>query len=542
MFEPGDIIDRNYQVIERLAMGGAGVTYLVKALDDDGAMSGPHMALKLLFTARDHGAYLRRLSTEAQILQELQHPNIVKYLGFVHRTGQSPYLLTHFEEGGSLLDYMRRAGKFSIGDAVSIGRQVCWALEKGHAQGIIHRDLKPENLLLAEHPQPGESPIIRVADFGIAKVTGSLNSGLTRAGAFVGTPQYAAPEQFLGDPASDKADVYALGAVMAFLMTARPLVKDAHLLASEDVYTQLLDALPPVIVHAQEPEEDVQRINEILACAMACEPGDRCGVRDLDRMLANFLDGKEPLAPVMAVSEQRPQANIPLSIFSDDGKGGSAAHIHNVQASPTPTLRDEWKETDGPHSPGAPAEAQDSRIADRTSSEKDDAGRAGVRLFLFGTLGVVVLGFAGWLFAIDFIEQQFSEQQEPTTEIATESIEQEVEPTVLSEEEAPPVSPPPPDPPKVIDAVRNPSLGEKARAAALRAFKRNAQPIRRMCPAAVGKRIAIEVEVSKSGRISWARPLDRSRPEFKCVTDNMRRVKSGSRLKMATKVRLHVEP
>ena len=97
----GDVIDRNYEVIERLAFGGAGVTYLVRALDDQGHMSGPKMALKLLLASRDHGAYLRRLSTEAQILQELHHPNIVEYLGFVHRTGHSPYLLTAFEEGGN---------------------------------------------------------------------------------------------------------------------------------------------------------------------------------------------------------------------------------------------------------------------------------------------------------------------------------------------------------------------------------------------------------------------------------------------------------
>ena len=165
MYGAGDVIDRNYKVLERLALGGAGITYLVKALDEQGEVTGQRMALKLLFASRDHGSYLRRLSTEAQILQELQHPNIVRYLGFVHRTGHSPYLLTHFEEGGSLLDYMRDAGTLSMRDTASVGRQVCWALAKGHPQGIIHRDLKPENLLLAERPRAGESPIVRVADF-----------------------------------------------------------------------------------------------------------------------------------------------------------------------------------------------------------------------------------------------------------------------------------------------------------------------------------------------------------------------------------------
>jgi serine/threonine protein kinase len=148
MYQPGDVIDRTYRVSRRLALGGAGVTYLVRALGEKDEETGPWIALKLLFANRDHGAYLRRLSTEAAILQELHHPNIVGYLGFVHRTGQSPYLLTQFEEGGSLLDHMKRVGTMSVRCAAAVGRQVCLALEKGHAQGITHRDLKPENLLL----------------------------------------------------------------------------------------------------------------------------------------------------------------------------------------------------------------------------------------------------------------------------------------------------------------------------------------------------------------------------------------------------------
>ncbi len=196
MYGPGDMIDRTYRVSRRLAMGGAGVTYLVRSVGDDGNESGPQIALKLLFARRDSGAYLRRLATEAQIIQELHHPNIVEYLGFVHRTGQSPYLLTRFEEGGSLLDHMKRVGTMGVREAAAVGRQVCMALEKGHMQGITHRDLKPENLLLCENTPKGGVPNIRVADFGIAKVTGSIGAGLTRMGAFVGTPQYAAPEQY----------------------------------------------------------------------------------------------------------------------------------------------------------------------------------------------------------------------------------------------------------------------------------------------------------------------------------------------------------
>jgi len=545
MFEPGDVIDRNYQVVERLAMGGAGVTYLVRALDDDGEASGPKIALKLLFTARDHGAYLRRLSTEAQILQELQHPNIVQYLGFVHRTGNSPYLLTQFEEGGSLLDHMRRVGTFGVRDAVSVGRQVCWALEKGHAQGIIHRDLKPENLLLESVTLPGEAPIIRVADFGIAKVSGSLASGLTRAGAFVGTPQYAAPEQFVGDPASDKADVYALGAVMVFMLTARPLVPDAHTLASEDVYTRLLDALPPRVQCEKDSPEDNRRINQILVRAMAVDPDERCSVGELDHMLAALLEHRDPQAPVMSLSVETPAASIPLSVFSGDDGGLTVSGLvgADIVANPTPTVRDPAIEVEE-YTPSMPASPEDPAPSDEAPQTSRPSGVLGLKLFLVATvlaaMGLGAFGLMMW---------EVPEAGSDPTAQETNPAVIEPEPVVTETLDTVDDSLPPEEPagvervvPEVLDAVRNPEKGVEARRAAERAFKRNAQVIRKNCPAAIGKRIEIETVVSANGRIQWARPLNTRRSAYTCVTDNMKQVKSGSRLKMATKVRLYIRP
>ena len=287
--QPGDLIDRTYRVICLLAFGGAGVTYRVRAIDDDGEMVGPDIALKLLFVSRDHGSYVRRLATEAQILQELHHPNIVEYMGFVHRTGQSPYLLTRYEAGGSLLDHLKRAGTMSVRDAAHVGRQVCHALAKGHALGITHRDLKPENLLITAQTQAGDRPNVRVADFGIAKVAGSLGDGITRMGAFVGTPQYAAPEQFLGEPASPSSDVFSLGAVMIYAMTARPLVPDAARMDPADAHRALVEALPPSILRPSDSAEDCAAINAILERAMAPDPARRCSVEALDAMLSDLL-------------------------------------------------------------------------------------------------------------------------------------------------------------------------------------------------------------------------------------------------------------
>jgi|GEM_PF-2172019 len=315
MYQSGDIIDRTYRVSRRLALGGAGITYLVRELGDDDEETGPWIALKLLFANRDSGAYLRRLATEAQILQTLHHPNIVEYLGFVHRTGQSPYLLTQFEEGGSLIDHMKRVGTMGVRETAAVGRQICLALEKGHAQGIIHRDLKPENLLLRNKTAKGAVPEIRVADFGIAKVEGGIGAAMTRMGAFVGTPQYAAPEQFLGAPASDKADVYSLGAVMVFLMTGRPLVPKAHTMATEDVYATLETLMPPGIQRQSDSPEDCEAMNRILGLCMAMDPAHRSSVAEVGRLLGGLTDPSQsglvdadfqPSAPTILPPTARP--------------------------------------------------------------------------------------------------------------------------------------------------------------------------------------------------------------------------------------------
>ena len=178
------------------------------------------------------------------------------------------------------------------------------------------------------------------------------------------------------------------------------------------------------------------------------------------------------------------------------------------------------------------------------------------------TLAIVVLGFVGWLAFLSWSDQSTKRPNGLlVAEVTEEKVIAVIDPTEVSSvpepasqedekqedvvEEASPAtsSPEPTAPPvEIVDAVSKPHLGENARNAASRAFKRNAQVIRRLCPAAVGKRIGVEAVVGKSGRISWAVPLNRSRPEYKCVADNMRRVNSGSRLKKATKVRLYVEP
>jgi hypothetical protein len=305
VYDAGDVIDRHYRVIRRLATGGAGIAYLAREIDSDGAEIDLDLAVKVLYASRDQGSYLRRLSQEAQILQELAHPHIVEYRGFVHRTGHSPYLVTRFEHGGSLLDHLRRRGGISIRETAAIGVQVLQALERAHEKGVVHRDLKPENVLLEEVAQPDAVPVIRVADFGIAKISGGFSDRLTRVGAFVGTPQYAAPEQFDGLQPTPATDVFAVGGMIYFCLHKQPLLPFADRISPEDARELLVSRLPPRLKVVGEQPEMIRAMEDALSGAMALEPQDRITVRKLEGMLEAITRGErlEQTVPTMVPVE-----------------------------------------------------------------------------------------------------------------------------------------------------------------------------------------------------------------------------------------------
>ncbi len=319
IFEAGEIIDRHYRVQRRLATGGAGVTYLAAEVEPETKEEACDLAVKVLWATRDHGSYLRRLSQEAQILQELAHPHIVEYRGFVHRTGHAPYLVTRFEHGGSLYDHVRRRKRLSLRETASIGRQVLEALGRAHQAGVIHRDLKPENVLLQDIPAPGTHPHIFVADFGIAKVQGLFSDGLTRVGAFVGTPQYAAPEQFDGLPPEPATDVFATGAMLYFCLQGQPMLPLANRLPPEDARELLIQKLPPKLVLPDEKPEQVQAVEQVLEASMAEDPGQRITVREMHGMLEAIEHGTFLLRPTRTAVPERSRTFQGDFLFTEDG-------------------------------------------------------------------------------------------------------------------------------------------------------------------------------------------------------------------------------
>jgi serine/threonine protein kinase len=192
---------------------------------------GPDRDVALKVVKRDDAVPTgrARFRDEASILARLRHPNIVTLYDFVEADdadGGVDYLAMELVEGVGLDELMRERGRLPWRQACSIAAQIASALDHAHGRGVVHRDLKPANIAILE--ESGDDVVVRVLDFGVAKLMGPVNArNRTRPGFVVGTPAYMAPEQERGE-VKPSIDVYALGvltyeAVVGKLPTGGPV-------------------------------------------------------------------------------------------------------------------------------------------------------------------------------------------------------------------------------------------------------------------------------------------------------------------------------
>ena len=152
------------------------------------------------------GTIGQRFEREAEILQQLRHPNIVRFLAWGKFRGTS-YIAMEYVQGETVEKVILDRGHLPWREVVELGIQICEALHYAHEHGVVHRDLKPSNLMVTADGK------IKLADFGIAKDLDA--TALTATGRTLGTAAYMSPEQIRGTPAvSHKTDLYALGVVL----------------------------------------------------------------------------------------------------------------------------------------------------------------------------------------------------------------------------------------------------------------------------------------------------------------------------------------
>lgn len=203
----------SFKLVGYAGEGSYGVVFV--AVRAYGKQINVKYALKILTFAENDISSLEKenFRNEGWILQNLFHPNIVRWCGVGRRWGIN-YLVCEFVEGGSLADALSSLnGPLPPGYSAQLMQKVANAVAYAHGQNIIHRDLKPGNILLTKDGEP------KVADFGTAKYVEDFQGTMT--GEFKGTLAFMAPEQVYNKPTA-KSDIYSLGATFYNLLTGRP--------------------------------------------------------------------------------------------------------------------------------------------------------------------------------------------------------------------------------------------------------------------------------------------------------------------------------
>ncbi|MBY0491817.1 MAG: serine/threonine-protein kinase [Gemmatimonadaceae bacterium] len=200
-----------YELLRELGQGGMATVYLARDV-----RHAREVAIKVLHPELAAVLGAERFLSEIRTTASLQHPHILPLFDSGEAAGQLFYVMP-FVDGETLRSRLEREKQLPIADAVLLAREVADALQYAHDRGVIHRDIKPENILL----QGGHA---LVADFGIAlAVTNAGGARMTQTGLSLGTPQYMAPEQAMGERTIDaRADVYALGAVTYEMLAGEP--------------------------------------------------------------------------------------------------------------------------------------------------------------------------------------------------------------------------------------------------------------------------------------------------------------------------------
>ena len=331
-------------LLERL-VGVGGMAAVFRARDE---RLGRVVALKLL--TGDEGVR-RRFAREARAVAAVDHPHIIP----VYEAGEAGgvlFIAMRFVAGDDLRVVVRREGSLQPRRAAAFISPVASALDAAHGVGLVHRDVKPANMLV--DVGPGRPAHVYLSDFGLARGMLSVG-GLTGAGQFLGTPDYAAPEQVSGRFVDGRADQYALGCVAYTLLSGSlPFEREEPMAA---LYAHLY-APPPRVTSVRPDLPDA--VDQVLARALAKAPEERygsCGA--FADALRNAL-GVEPYdssgpgrppaqACVVALAAPGGQRTV-TAVSAGAGARGTAVPDGRVRATPvasraaatTPTAVGTW--------------------------------------------------------------------------------------------------------------------------------------------------------------------------------------------------------
>jgi serine/threonine-protein kinase len=283
---------------------------------------GRRCAIKLLHGGADSARSRQRFAREARLLARLEHENIVGLSDAGEDDVHGQYLVLEFIRGTTLRDAMVSFSGAPARSVLGIVRQLSRGLGHAHAAGIVHRDLKPENVMLAEHADG--TPLVKILDFGVARLCDGNEATITSTGAALGTAAYMAPEQARGDRDVDqRVDVYALGVIVyEALSGTRPFDGTSY----NETLFQILTK-PHVALHALRRDLPAE-VCAVVERALSKERTQRFdGVEDFARAFSEALCDGSPGDPASSLETQEMSGETRALSLAEPSpvKGGSVA-------------------------------------------------------------------------------------------------------------------------------------------------------------------------------------------------------------------------
>ncbi|MEU7723687.1 serine/threonine-protein kinase [Streptomyces sp. NPDC040724] len=293
--ENARLIAGRYRLDAKLGRGGMGIVW--RATDQllGRCVAVKEVALDPALSEDEARLQRERTLREARAAAQLKHPHIIVVHDIVE-DGERPYIVMELVEGGSLADRLARSGPVDPAEGARIGIALLGALRAAHAAGVLHRDIKPANVLLEA---PGGRPVL--TDFGIAQVAGATT--LTSTGAFVGSPEYTAPERMSTQaPVGPESDLWSLGALLcAAVSGASPFRRDS-----------LGGVLHAVVYDEIRPPAACGPLLPVVQGLLERDPAERLGAEEAERLLRAYAAAAPEYTPTQDVAGTAVPAPAPV--------------------------------------------------------------------------------------------------------------------------------------------------------------------------------------------------------------------------------------